>query len=153
MFTLQTLNSSNLLDKQSLTITMFNPFWNKNTKIEFYTRHLQVQSTVQWISTNSCYFVVVQTTIIRRRTKNKSTLQEHQGVNLPPLVCPFSFRNSRLFKVFCKALWTCKRLDSFVMFNGVFFSTKKKCTLFQKIKIFVCFLKMFRPLKGWYVLF
>ena len=136
MFTLQPLNSSNLLDKQSLTITMFNPFWNKSTKIEFYRRHLQLQSTVQWISTNSCYFVVVvvYTTIIRRRTKNKATLQVQQCLNLPPLVFPFSFRNSRLFKVLCKALLTCKRLDSFVMFNGVFFSIKKCALYFKKFK-------------------
>ena len=31
---------------------------------------------------------------------------------------------------------------------GVFFSTKKMCTLFQKMQFRVCFLKMFRPLKG-----
>ena len=31
--------------------------------------------------------------------------------------------------------------------NGVFLSTKKMCTLFQKMQFCVCFLKMFRPLK------
>ena len=33
------------------------------------------------------------------------------------------------------------------------FYTKKMCTLFKKKPICVCFLKMFRLLKGWYVLF
>ena len=38
--------------------------------------------------------------------------------------------------------------------NGVFFSTKKKNVhCFQKMQFCVCFLKMFRPLKGWYGLF
>ena len=38
--------------------------------------------------------------------------------------------------------------------NDVFFSTKK-CALYlkKKMQFCVCFLKMFRPLKGWYVLF
>ena len=31
---------------------------------------------------------------------------------------------------------------------GVFFFYQKMCTLFQKVKFCVCFLKMFRPLKG-----
>ena len=36
---------------------------------------------------------------------------------------------------------------------GVILSTKK-CTLYlKKMQFCVCFLKMFRPLKGWYVLF
>ena len=30
---------------------------------------------------------------------------------------------------------------------GVFFSTKKMCTLYQKMQFRVCFLKMFLPLK------
>ena len=35
---------------------------------------------------------------------------------------------------------------------GVFFH-QYMCILFQKMQFRVCFLKMFRPLKGWYVLF
>ena len=34
-----------------------------------------------------------------------------------------------------------------------FLFNQKMCTLFQKMQYRVCFLKMFRPLKGWYVLF
>ena len=37
--------------------------------------------------------------------------------------------------------------------DGVFFSTKKCAIFFQKMQFRVCFLKMFCPLKGWYVLF
>ena len=35
----------------------------------------------------------------------------------------------------------------------VFFSTTKCAFYFKKMLFWVCFLKMFRPLKGWYVLF
>ena len=36
---------------------------------------------------------------------------------------------------------------------GVFFSTKICALYFKKMQFRVCFLKMLRPLKGWYVLF
>ena len=41
-----------------------------------------------------------------------------------------------------------------IMTYGVFLFYQEIYTLFKKkIKFCVCFLKMFRPLKGWYVLF
>ena len=36
---------------------------------------------------------------------------------------------------------------------GVFFSTKKCALYLKKMQFCVCFLNMFRPLKGWYILF
>ena len=42
----------------------------------------------------------------------------------------------------------------FFFFLMVFsFLPKKMCTLFQKMQFRICFLKMFRPLKGWLVCF
>ena len=41
----------------------------------------------------------------------------------------------------------------YYLISWCFLFYQKMCTLFQNIKFCVCFLKMFRPLKGWYVLF
>ena len=44
-------------------------------------------------------------------------------------------------------------ISKFIRLLWCFLFYQKMCTLFQKMKFRVCFLKMFRPLKGWYVLF
>ena len=58
----------------------------------------------------------------------------------------FKFDSER--QIFCATFQ-----GSCYLLSWCFLFYQKMCTLFQKIQFRVCFLKMFRPLKGWYVLF
>ena len=94
-------------------------------------------------------------------------LMSDLGFELGPYT--LSIRPRRLSKITlvpvnilsCKVLVQTKILFSLIgllllpviIIYGVFFSTKKMCTLFQKMHFRVCFLKTFRPLKGCYILF
>ena len=50
--------------------------------------------------------------------------------------------------IFSKITWEFSILGLLNQFYGVFFSTKKQALYLKKMQFCVCFLKMFRPLKG-----
>ena len=62
--------------------------------------------------------------------------------------CIYKKKKKKKEKTNQKAVQTHNHLVSILW---CFFIYENMCTLFQKMQCCVCFLKMFRPLKGWYV--
>ena len=59
-----------------------------------------------------------------------------------------NYENNSTIQVLLFTLGFLTELDVQICFNGVFFSTKKCAFYEKKMQFCVCFLKMFRPLKG-----
>ena len=86
--------------------------------------------------------------------KEKHTTIFHIKISMKAV---WSIRNYEYDTILLKFLntycWYLVRTYIFVRMLWCFLFYQKMCTLFQKMQFRDCFLKMFCPLKGWYVLF